>query len=75
MNAATYLLARRYLWNSTKEHTLWIMIIISFLSIGIGSFSLTLVTAIMNGFEQAVHTKMKTIHPAATIYNNFPITH
>lgn len=38
------------------------MIKICFLGILIGSFSLTLVTAIMNGFEKATHEKMQGIH-------------
>ncbi len=38
------------------------MTIICFLGIFIGSFSLALITAIMNGFEVAIHQKMQTIH-------------
>lgn len=46
------------------------MVIITMLSIFIGSFSLTLITAIMNGFEQSVYTSMQNIHPQATIYSS-----
>ena len=46
------------------------MIIITCLSIFIGTFSLALITAIMNGFEKTVHTKMQNIHPQATIYSS-----
>ena len=73
MNSVTYLLASRYLSNSTQQQTIWRMMLISFISIFIGSFSLTLVTAIMNGFEHTVHQKMQNIHPAATIYTPMPI--
>ena len=38
------------------------MVFISFIGILIGSFSLTLVTAIMNGFEYTIHEKMRGIH-------------
>lgn len=70
MKSVTYLLARRYLWNPQQEHTISLMILIAGISIFIGSFSLTLVTSIMNGFEYVVHEKMKNIHPTATIYGH-----
>jgi len=73
MKSVTYLLAQRYLFNRHQEHTISIMIFMTALSIFIGSFSLTLVTAIMNGFEYTVHEKMKNIHPSATIYANDPL--
>lgn len=38
------------------------MTIVCFAGIFIGSFSLALITAIMNGFEVAIHTKMQGIH-------------
>ncbi len=43
------------------------MTLISFISIMIGTFSLALVTAVMNGFEIATHEKMQSIHAQATI--------
>jgi len=43
------------------------MTIISFMSIMVGTFSLALVTAVMNGFEIATHEKMQSIHAQATI--------
>lgn len=73
MKSVTYLLARRYLWNHHQEHTISLMIFIAGISIFIGSFSLALVTAIMNGFEYTVHEKMKNIHPTATIYGRDPL--
>lgn len=38
------------------------MTVICFMGIFIGSFSLALITAIMNGFEVAIHNKMQGIH-------------
>ena len=73
MKSVTYLLARRYLWNRHQEHTISLMTLIAGISIFIGSFSLALVTAIMNGFEYTVHEKMKNIHPSATIYAHDPL--
>ncbi len=73
MKSVTYLLAHRYLWNRHQEHTISLMILIAGISIFIGSFSLALVTAIMNGFEYTVHEKMKNIHPSATIYARDPL--
>lgn len=43
------------------------MTIICFTGIFIGSFSLALVTAIMNGFEVVIHEKMQNIHAHVTI--------
>lgn len=73
MNTVTFLLARRYLSSSSKHQTIASMVIISFISIFIGAFSLALVTAVMNGFEQTVHKKMQNIHPSASIYASGPI--
>ncbi len=46
------------------------MAVITFISIFIGTFSLALITAIMNGFEQTIHKKMQNIHPQASIYSS-----
>lgn len=62
-------MASRYLLGSTYEKSLSMMIIITFISIFIGSFSLALTTAVMNGFEKAIHEKMQNIHPQVTIYS------
>ena len=43
------------------------MTMICFIGIFIGSFSLALVTAIMNGFEVAIHEKMQGIHSSVII--------
>ncbi len=73
MKSVTYLLAHRYIGNRHHEHTISIMTLIAGISIFIGSFSLALVTAIMNGFEYTVHEKMKNIHPTATIFSRDPL--
>src|SRR3972149_2036827 len=67
MKNITLLLATRYLLRSTYEKTISTMTIISFMSIMVGTFSLALVTAVMNGFEIATHEKMQSIHAQATI--------
>lgn len=43
------------------------MTIVCFIGIFIGSFSLALISAIMNGFEVAIHEKMQSIHPHVII--------
>lgn len=55
-------LAWRYLWRTAYEQSISTMIRICFLGIFIGSFSLALVTAVMQGFEDAVYEKMQGIH-------------
>jgi len=70
MKSVSFFIAIRYLLKNSYEKSLSTMVIITALSIFIGSFSLALVTAIMNGFEKNVHTKMQNIHPQATIYSS-----
>lgn len=62
MNALTRLLTWRYLTQSTDTDSVSTMIYVCFLGIFVGSFSLTLVSAIMNGFEHSMHKKMQGIH-------------
>ena len=62
MNSLTLLLAWRYALGSRQEKSIAIMVRICFLGILIGSFSLALVIAIMNGFEKVTHEKMQSIH-------------
>ena len=74
MKSLSWYLARRYLPFQRGEYAISTMVIISFISIAIGSFSLALITAIMNGFQVSIHEKMQNIHPQATIYSyNDPI--
>lgn len=56
------LLAWRYLWRTAYEQSISTMIRICFVGIFIGAFSLALVTAVMQGFENAVYEKMQGIH-------------
>ncbi len=70
MKSVSLFIATRYLLKNRYEHSLSTMVIITALSIFIGTFSLALTTAIMNGFEKSVHTKMQNIHPQATIYSS-----
>ena len=60
-------LAWRYLQSSAHEKTTAVMVRICFVSVLIGSFSLALVSAVMQGFETAVHEKMQGIHSHITI--------
>ncbi len=62
MNYAIWLIAMRYLFGTSQERTISIMVKICFLGILIGSCSLALVMAVMDGFEQATHEKMQGIH-------------
>ena len=55
-------LARRFLQSSGQEKNISTMIKVCFTGIMIGTFSLTLVVAIMNGFESATHEKLQGIH-------------
>lgn len=55
------LLAWRYI-KGNKEQSLSVMAIICFCAILIGSGALTLVSCVMNGFEQATHEKLRGIH-------------
>lgn len=61
------LLALRFLRNPHQEKALSSMIKICFIGICIGTFALTLVAAIMNGFEKATHQKLQSIHADITI--------
>lgn len=58
----SFFLAWRYLQTSARQSSLSTMTKICFLSMIIGSFSLSLVSAIMSGFESAMHDKLRGIH-------------
>ncbi len=60
-------LAIRYLFGSSYEKSISTMTVISFTSIIVATFSLALVTAIMQGFETETHQKMQSIHAQASI--------
>lgn len=69
MNSSVWLIAWRYLWGSRREQSVSTMAKICFLGILVGSCSLALVTAIMEGFEQTTHEKMQGIHAQLIIKN------
>lgn len=62
MNITTFFLAQRMLLAHVYQKSISTMTIICFAGIFVGSFCLALVTAIMNGFEVAIHEKMQSIH-------------
>jgi len=62
MNTFPLFLAWRYALGARHEKNISIMVKICFFGILIGSFSLALIMAIMNGFEKATHEKMQGIH-------------
>lgn len=64
------LLAFRFLRSSSHERAISFMLTICFLSIALGTAGLTLVAAIMNGFEKATHKKLQGIHADITITRN-----
>jgi lipoprotein-releasing system permease protein len=57
----TFLLAWRYL-NGARKTTIGTMLLISFFSIYLSTTALTLVTFIMEGFEQKTHATLKGMH-------------
>jgi len=62
MNTIVFLIAWRSLTVNSYKRAISPMVLICFISIFIGSFSLALVTAITHGFEIVVHEKMQGIH-------------
>ena len=57
-----FFLALRFLRGSHQEKTISVMVKICFFSMLIGSCALTLVAAIMNGFEAATCAKLQGVH-------------
>lgn len=62
------LLAWRFLKSSSQERSISTMLRICFISIVIGTGSLTLIAAIMKGFEQATHKKLQGVHADLIIH-------
>lgn len=62
MNMTAFFLAQRILLTHVYQKSISTMTLICFAGIFIGSFSLALITAIMNGFEVVIHEKMQGIH-------------
>jgi len=50
------------MWGTAYDNNVSTMVRICFLSILIGSFALALVSAVKNGYEQAIYKKMQGIH-------------
>ena len=67
MNTTSFFLAQRILLAHVYKKSISTMTIICFAGIFIGSFSLALITAIMNGFEVAIYEKMQSIHSSIII--------
>lgn len=62
MNTTAFFLAQRILLGHVYQKSISTMTVVCFVGIFVGSFSLALITAIMNGFEVAIHEKMQGIH-------------
>lgn len=62
MNITPFFLAQRILFSHVYQKSISTMTFVCFAGIFIGSFSLALISAIMNGFEVAIHEKMQGIH-------------
>lgn len=58
----TLFLAKKFLYGSRDRRSFSVMVKICFAGIFIGTFALTLVAAIMNGFEHATYEKLQGIH-------------
>ena len=56
------LLAWRYIYGIQNEKTISLMVKVCFWGMCIGTFSLTLILAIMNGFEKMTHAQLQGIH-------------
>ena len=72
MNITPFFLAQRILIANVYQKSISTMTLVCLSGIFIGSFSLALITAIMNGFEVAIHKKMQGIHANIIMqsYNN-----
>jgi lipoprotein-releasing system permease protein len=67
MKNISFFIARRYSTGTPQERSLTTMARVCFWSILLGSFSLALVMAVMNGFEKATHEKIKGINADSTM--------
>lgn len=63
-------IAWRYAIGFGKNRILSTMVTICVLALCIGSFSMALVMAIMNGLEQATYQQLRTIHPSLIMRSN-----
>lgn len=67
MKDISFFIARRYSTGTPEERSLGTMARVCFWSIMLGSFSLALVMAVMNGFEKTTHEKIKGINADSTM--------
>jgi lipoprotein-releasing system permease protein len=67
MKNISFFIARRYSAGTPQERSLATMARVCFWSILLGSFSLALVMAVMNGFEKATHEKIKGINADSSL--------
>lgn len=67
MKNLSFFIARRYSTGTPQERSLATMARVCFWSILLGSFSLALVMAVMNGFEKATHEKIKGINADSSL--------
>jgi lipoprotein-releasing system permease protein len=67
MKNMSFFIAQRYSTGTPQERSLTTMARVCFWSILLGSFSLALVMAVMNGFEKATHEKIKGINADSTM--------
>lgn len=69
----SHLLALRFIKNNAQENTISFMIKVCFVSIMLASCALTLVAAIMQGFEVATHKKLQGINADITLRSPRPL--
>lgn len=62
-----WFLAKRFIFIADKKNSINSMVVICFWGILISTFALALVSAIMQGFEQATHAKLQGIHADITL--------
>ncbi|MBT3827458.1 ABC transporter permease [bacterium] len=67
LNRFSFLLAWRYLKSRSIGSSINAMVLISFFSIFLSSFALTLVTGVMNGFESSTRKKLQGINADLTV--------
>jgi len=67
MKNISFFIALRYSAGTPQERSLATMARVCFWSILLGSFSLALVMAVMNGFEKATHEKIKGINADSSL--------
>lgn len=62
-NSFTLFLARRLIFSKNNNSAIKISLYLCLISIAIGSFALSLIFAIMQGFQTATESRLQSIHP------------